>query len=128
MSFFMQSESARRRMTSGGRQSCADRSGAETSNLRGTDVPRCTKKDILLDVLFMQYESARRDSNPRPSPWQGDAPPLSHSRLSCLDDKTYIIIPLFLCQPLFSRFFFTVNLVARTTKYGFGLAFCSLHV
>ncbi|MBZ4668456.1 MAG: hypothetical protein PWP07_516 [Epulopiscium sp.] len=24
--------------------------------------------------------SARRDSNPRPSPWQGDAPPLSHSR------------------------------------------------
>ena len=26
--------------------------------------------------------SARRDSNPRPSPWQGDAPPLSHSRIS----------------------------------------------
>ena len=24
--------------------------------------------------------SARRDSNPRPSPWQGDTPPLSHSR------------------------------------------------
>ena len=26
------------------------------------------------------YISARRDSNPRPSPWQGDTPPLSHSR------------------------------------------------
>ncbi len=27
-------------------------------------------------------KSARRDSNPRPSPWQGDAPPLSHSRIN----------------------------------------------
>ena len=27
--------------------------------------------------LFTQ--STRRDSNPRPSPWQGDTPPLSHS-------------------------------------------------
>ena len=26
-------------------------------------------------------KSARRGSNPRPSPWQGDAPPLSHSRI-----------------------------------------------
>ena len=26
-------------------------------------------------------KSARRDSNPRPSPWQGDTPPLSHSRI-----------------------------------------------
>ena len=24
-------------------------------------------------------QSTRRDSNPRPSPWQGDTPPLSHS-------------------------------------------------
>ena len=24
-------------------------------------------------------KSTRRDSNPRPSPWQGDTPPLSHS-------------------------------------------------
>lgn len=28
------------------------------------------------------YQSARRDSNPRPRPWQGRAPPLSHSRIS----------------------------------------------
>ena len=26
-------------------------------------------------------ESARRDSNPRPQPWQGCTPPLSHSRI-----------------------------------------------
>ena len=28
---------------------------------------------------FCCYESARRGSNPRPPPWQGGAPPLSHS-------------------------------------------------
>ena len=27
------------------------------------------------------YWSGRRDSNPRPSPWQGDALPLSHFRI-----------------------------------------------
>ena len=27
--------------------------------------------------------SGRRDSNSRPSPWQGDALPLSHSRIRC---------------------------------------------
>ena len=40
-----------------------------------------TKKDIQLDILFCS-ESARRGSNPRPPPWQGGAPPLSHSRIS----------------------------------------------
>ena len=29
--------------------------------------------------------SGRRDSNPRPSPWQGDALPLSHSRVTPCD-------------------------------------------
>ncbi len=28
------------------------------------------------------FSSARRGSNPRPPPWQGGAPPLSHSRMS----------------------------------------------
>ena len=28
---------------------------------------------------FLKSKSTRRDSNPRPSPWQGDTPPLSHS-------------------------------------------------
>ena len=30
-----------------------------------------------------ERKSARRDSNSRPSPWQGDALPLSHSRIVC---------------------------------------------
>ena len=29
--------------------------------------------------VFGYKKSTRRDSNPRPSPWQGDTPPLSHS-------------------------------------------------
>ena len=35
---------------------------------------------------FTRKKSTRRDSNPRPSPWQGDAPPLSHSCISYLKD------------------------------------------
>ena len=43
-------------------------------------------------------KSTRRDSNPRPSPWQGDTPPLSHSCISFsvamvnLQKKLYKII------------------------------------
>lgn len=38
-------------------------------------------------------ESARRESNPRPPPWQGGAPPLSHSRIvSCLSHARNIIL------------------------------------
>ena len=40
------------------------------------------KKMIPYGTTFLFLRSARRDSNPRPSPWQGDAPPLSHSRLT----------------------------------------------
>ena len=32
-------------------------------------------------LRHLKRKSARRDSNPRPSPWQGDTPPLSHSRI-----------------------------------------------
>ena len=32
-------------------------------------------------------KSARRDSNPRPQPWQGCTPPLSHSRIFILLDE-----------------------------------------
>ena len=45
-------------MRSGGPQPCADRSGAETIELRGTAVPRIHKKDIHMDVLFV-YLRAR---------------------------------------------------------------------
>ena len=39
-------------------------------------------------LLFCIIESTRRDSNPRPSPWQGDTPPLSHSRILICTLKT----------------------------------------
>ena len=42
------------------------------------------KKTIASAIVFKICESARRDSNPRPSPWQGDTPPLSHSCVSKL--------------------------------------------
>ena len=32
--------------------------------------------------VFPNEKSGRRDLNPRPSPWQGDALPLSHFRMS----------------------------------------------
>ncbi len=32
------------------------------------------------------YQSGRRESNPRPSPWQGDALPLSHVRMKMAGD------------------------------------------
>ena len=34
---------------------------------------------LLQTVVLSNKKSTRRDSNPRPSPWQGDTPPLSHS-------------------------------------------------
>ena len=53
------------------------RTGAEAKKLEssspaGLDL---SKKGHLNDVLFLIKESARRDSNPRPRPWQGRAPP-----------------------------------------------------
>ena len=44
----------------------ADRSGAETRSPF---------------LKLRKKRSARRGSNPRPPPWQGGAPPLSHSRI-----------------------------------------------
>ena len=44
------------------------------------------KRRIPLRVSFSFCKSARRDSNPRPRPWQGRAPPtepLAHYLLSC---------------------------------------------
>ena len=33
------------------------------------------------EIRLLKQKSARRGSNPRPPPWQGGAPPLSHSRI-----------------------------------------------
>ena len=50
------------------------------------------QKKVRHHLKMMSYFlSAKRDSNSRPSPWQGDALPLSHSRRSVpfLRDKMY---------------------------------------
>ena len=39
---------------------------------------------------YPQSASTRRDSNPRPSPWQGDTPPLSHSCIGNIPSKPHI--------------------------------------
>ena len=43
-----------------------------------------TTKKVSVELLLKPFKnkSARRGSNPRPPPWQGGAPPLSHSRIS----------------------------------------------
>ena len=38
---------------------------------------------------YPQKASTRRDSNPRPSPWQGDTPPLSHSCIRYVPSKPH---------------------------------------
>ena len=61
---------------------CDDRSvDLEPLSADGT---RKTKKTPVLGCLFVFFKSARRDSNPRPRPWQGRAPPtepLAHTVL-----------------------------------------------
>ena len=68
---------------------------AEKSNLRARDWARfCNKKGHLLrHPFYCKKRSARRGSNPRPPPWQGGAPPLSHSRIvSCVSHARHIIL------------------------------------
>ena len=45
--------------------------------------------------VFGYKKSTRRDSNPRPSPWQGDTPPLSHS---CVSGYHHDSMDLLKCQ------------------------------
>ena len=46
----------------------------------------------IFQYLLGIKKSTRRDSNPRPSPWQGDTPPLSHSCMFWFLNRTMIII------------------------------------
>src|SRR5678815_1360234 len=50
----------------------------------------------ITDEPISSVWSGRRDSNPRPSPWQGDALPLSHFRVSAH--------PFYLTFTLFAKF------------------------
>ena len=84
-------ESTRRRRTSGGRSPAttgAERRHSNRSNPAGLEH---TKKEVSNGyLLFCIIESTRRDSNPRPSPWQGDTPPLSHSCIGNIPSKPHI--------------------------------------
>ena len=73
-------KSARRRTRSGGPRPA--RTGAERRHR--TFEPRIgleNKKERCFMHHSFLFISARRGSNPRPPPWQGGAPPLSHSRI-----------------------------------------------
>ena len=72
--------SARRRTTSGGRWSAT--TGAERRHRTFEPCQGSKKKrPIGVPPISLFFQSARRESNPRPPPWQGGAPPLSHSRI-----------------------------------------------
>ena len=80
MSLFCIIESTRRRRTYGGRSTAttgAERRHSNRSSPAGLEHRK--KSHPSDDSFFYLIESTRRDSNPRPSPWQGDTPPLSHS-------------------------------------------------
>ena len=80
MSLFCIIESTRRRRTSGGRSTATTAAERRLSNRSSPAGLEHTKKEVSNGyLLFCIIESTRRDSNPRPSPWQGDTPPLSHS-------------------------------------------------
>lgn len=62
---------------------------------RFSELPRTSIH--IFATKFRRQKSTRRDSNPRPSPWQGDTPPLSHSCMSLFLNRTMIIIHITLC-------------------------------
>ena len=91
MSLFCIIESTRRRRTSGGRSpatTAAERRHSNCSSPAGLEHRK--KSHPLDDSFFYLFESTRRDSNPRPSPWQGDTPPLSHSCIGNIPSKPHI--------------------------------------
>ena len=80
MSLFCIIESTRRRRTSGGRSTATPGAARRHSNRSSpAGLEHRKKSHPSDDSFFYLFESTRRDSNPRPSPWQGDTPPLSHS-------------------------------------------------
>ncbi len=81
-------------MTSCGCQYWTDRSETKTtSNPSEHGCAPKKRKNRINDTILSFSESARRDSNPRPSPWQGDTPPLSHLRMVCCFLQARSIIP-----------------------------------
>ena len=107
----------RRRRTSGGRSTATtgvERRHSNRSNPAGLEHRK--KSHPSDDSFFYLFESTRRDSNPRPSPWQGDTPPLSHSCILCSLNQNnihYTHVPL-VCQLLF--LFFTIFVNVNTQR------------
>ena len=84
-------ESTRRRRTSGGRSPATTGAEPRHSNRSSpAGLEHRKKSHPLDDSFFYVFESTRRDSNPRPSPWQGDTPPLSHSCIGNIPSKSHI--------------------------------------
>ena len=81
----------------------------EPSGSTGT---RKTKKTSENGCLFVFFESARRDSNPRPRPWQGRAPPtepLAHVSVSQRQGIVYQrqwILSILFWENIFSEIYF----------------------
>ena len=79
---FLYKKSTRRRRTSGGRSPATTGAKRRHSNRSSpAELEHAKKRRYPSDISSFSHliESTRRDSNPRPSPWQGDTPPLSHS-------------------------------------------------
>ena len=90
-SFFYLFESTRRRRTSGGRSTATTGAVRRHSNRSSpAGLEHRKKSHPSDDSFFYLFESTRRDSNPRPSPWQGDTPPLSHSCIGNIPSKPHI--------------------------------------
>ena len=70
----------------------------EKSNLFETLWGSNNTKETSVWMSLLRYQSARRGSNPRPPPWQGGAPPLSHSRLDAFTRKKYNTLTKYFCQ------------------------------
>ena len=76
-------------------------------------------------LFFRNKKSARRDSNPRPRPWQGRAPPtepLAHIVLKYLSSTKYNIlyVPLYV-NTFFNFFYFSqVRKIALSTYWLLG--------
>ena len=108
---------------SSGPRFCADRSGSvEIRTSERGSAPK-TKSRYQRYQLFV-FLSTRRDSNPRPSPWQGDTPPLSHSCMFLVfqPNNMYYTDAVFICQQLF-LFFLSFSKKGRTIIFLPGSSF-----
>jgi hypothetical protein len=63
------------------RRGLAPYKNKETESFTNASIHQDSVSLFLHGLMPNTKKSARRGSNPRPPPWQGGAPPLSHSRI-----------------------------------------------